>query len=70
LWETRPGGDQLGFCHRPNLEAISQGFAADQTSEEIDAIEDEVRPHAQMVHNSIDPQVIMGLKELPPEEED
>jgi hypothetical protein len=53
-----------------DLEAVSQGFTADRTSEEIDAIEDEVRPHAQTVRDSIDPQVIMGLKQLPPEEED
>jgi hypothetical protein len=53
-----------------DLEVISQGFAADRTLEEIDAIEDEVSSHAQAVHDSVDPQVIMGLKELPLEEED
>jgi hypothetical protein len=56
--------------HGLDLEAISGGFAADRTSEEIDAIEREVRPYAQIVRDSIDPQVVMGLKELPPEEED
>jgi hypothetical protein len=51
-----------------DLEAISLGFMADRTSEKIDAIEEEVKPHVQTVCNSADLQVIMGLKELPPEE--
>jgi hypothetical protein len=52
-----------------DLEAISEGFAADRTSE-IEAIENEVRPYAENIRVSVDPQVIMGLKELPPEDEE
>jgi hypothetical protein len=52
-----------------DLEAISEGFAADRTSE-IEVIENEVRPYAAKIRDSVDPQVVMGLKELPPDEEE